>query len=80
MAKVVSVTIDDRMEEFIEEQLDDGRYSSTNEIIDAGLQLLRDKAEIEAIRAAIIEGEESGEPEEFDGEAFLNEMHRKYVR
>ncbi len=80
MAKVVSVTIDDRMEEFIEEQLGDGRYSSTGEIIDAGLQLLRDKAEIEAIRAAIIEGEESGEPEEFDGEAFLKEMHRKYVR
>lgn len=72
MIKVRSVTIDDR-KDFIEEQLGDGA-------IDAGLQHLRDQAEIEAIRAAIIEGEESGEPQDFDGEAFLKEMHRKYVR
>ncbi|MDM9624273.1 type II toxin-antitoxin system ParD family antitoxin [Rhizobium sp. S152] len=73
MAKIMSVTIDDRTEDFIEEQLGDGA-------IDAGPQRLRDQAEIEAIRAAIIEGEESGEQQEFDGEEFLKEMHRKYVR
>ncbi len=72
MTKVMSVTIDDR-KDFIEEQLGDGA-------IDAGLQHLRDQAEIEAIRAAIIEGEQSGEPQQFDGEEFLKEMHRKYVR
>ncbi|WP_283195958.1 type II toxin-antitoxin system ParD family antitoxin [Rhizobium sp. AN80A] len=80
MIRVMSVTIDDRMEDFIEEQLGDGRYASAGEVIDHGLQLLRDQAEIEAIRAAIIEGEQSGEPEEFDGEAFLKEVHRKYIR
>lgn len=76
----MSVTIDDRMEDFIEEQLGDGRYTSASEVIDAGLRILRDQAEIEAIRAAIIEGEQSGEPQEFDGEKFLKEMHGKYVR
>ncbi len=80
MAKVTTVTIDDRMEEFIDEQVSHGHYGSASEMVEAGLKLLRDRAEIEAIRAAIIEGEESGEAGPFDGEEFLKAMHRKYVR
>ncbi len=79
MAKVTTVTIDDQMEEFIEDQMSHGHYGSASEMVAAGLKL-RDQAEIEAIRAAIIEGEESGEAGPFDGEAFLKEMHRKYAR
>lgn len=80
MARVRSVTIDDQMEEFIDEQVSHGRYGSANDVISAGLRLLQRQAEIDAIRAAIVEGEESGEPQSFDGEKFLKEMHRKYVR
>ncbi|WP_454852431.1 type II toxin-antitoxin system ParD family antitoxin [Rhizobium binxianense] len=80
MAKVRSVTIDDQMEEFIDEQVSHGNYGSANEVIGAGLRLLRRQAEVDAIRAAIAEGEESGEPQSFDGEEFLKEMYRKYVR
>ncbi len=46
-----------------------------SEVVDAGLRLLRHQAELEAIRAAIIEGEESGEPQPFDFDAFI-EMKR----
>jgi antitoxin ParD1/3/4 len=80
MARVTSVMLDDRANDFIDEQVSNGYYSSARDVIDAGLKLLRDQAEIEAIRAAIIEGEESGEAEPFDGEAFLEELHRKYVK
>jgi antitoxin ParD1/3/4 len=34
-------------------------------------------ARLEALRAALIEGEESGAPEEFDFEAFIARMGRK---
>ena len=80
MTKVVSVTLDPQMNEFIDAQVTGGFYGSTAEVVEAALRLLRNHAEIEAIRAAIIEGEESGEPEPFDAEEFLKEMHRKHVR
>jgi antitoxin ParD1/3/4 len=80
MGKVTSVMLDDQMDDFIEAQVNRGHYASPSEVIDAGLKLLRDQAEIEAIRAAIIEGEESGEPQPFDADEFLSEMRRKYVR
>ncbi|CAN7328428.1 type II toxin-antitoxin system ParD family antitoxin [Rhizobium sp. LjRoot30] len=71
MGKVTSVAIDDEMGAFIVEQIDQGRFRSAEDVVDAALQLLRREAEIEAIRAAIIEGEESGEPVEFDFDAFV---------
>jgi antitoxin ParD1/3/4 len=80
MTRVTSVMLDERANDFIDEQVSNGHYSSARDVIDAGLKLLRGQAEIEAIRAAIIEGEESGEAEPFDGEAFLEELHRKYVK
>lgn len=80
MARVTSVMLDERMDDFIDEQVSHGNYASPTEVIDAGLKLLREQAEIEAISAAIIEGEESGEPQELDGELFLKELHRKHVR
>ena len=78
MSRVTSVMLDERMDDFIDEQVSHGHYASASAVIDAGLKLLRDQAEIEAIRAAIIEGEESGEPEPFDFDAFLSETRKKY--
>jgi antitoxin ParD1/3/4 len=76
----MSIKIDDRMEEFIDQQVGQGKYDSLDDIVDAGLRLLQHQAEIEAIRVAIAEGEGSGEIETFDGEEFLKEMHRKYAQ
>ncbi|NTF43616.1 type II toxin-antitoxin system ParD family antitoxin [Agrobacterium rhizogenes] len=71
MTKHVSVEIDEQMDAFIGEQISHGNYGSPSEVIDAALRLLRGRAELEAISAAIAEGEASGEPEEFDFEAFI---------
>lgn len=71
MTKHVSIEIDEQMDAFIGEQISHGNYGSPSEVIDAALKLLRSRAEIEAIAAAIAEGEASGEPEEFDFEAFI---------
>lgn len=76
MTKHMSVEIDEQMDAFIGEQISHGNYDSPSEVIDAALKLLRSRAEIEAIAAAIAEGEASGEPEEFDFNEFI-ERKRK---
>jgi antitoxin ParD1/3/4 len=80
MGRLETIRLDAQMEEFIDTQLRDGNYGSVDEVVDAALRVLQHKAERDAIEAAIIEGEQSGEPEEFDGEEFLSELHRKHVR
>jgi len=80
MAKNAQIVLDDELGAFIDRQVREGNYASANEVVQAGLRLLReDDAKLEALRAALIEGEESGEPEEFDFDDFLKQMHGKYA-
>ncbi|MBC2772623.1 type II toxin-antitoxin system ParD family antitoxin [Rhizobium sp. AQ_MP] len=56
----------------------DGDYASETEVIAAALALLRDEVDgLAAIKAAIEEGEASGEPQPFDFDEFLQDMHRR---
>jgi antitoxin ParD1/3/4 len=79
MNKVTTVTVSEELAEFIEAKISAGDYASEAEVIEAALALLRDEVDgLAAIRAAIEEGEASGEPQPFDATQFLDEMHRKY--
>jgi antitoxin ParD1/3/4 len=79
MGKMTSITVDEELTAFIARQVSEGRYGSTSEVVDAALRLLREnEGGIDAIRAAIEEGEASGEPQPFDADEFLMRMHRKY--
>ncbi len=61
MPRNTSVTIGNHFEAFIAEQLKEGRYGSASEIVRAGLRLLEEQeSRIRQLRAALIEGEESG--------------------
>jgi antitoxin ParD1/3/4 len=61
MPRNTSVTIGNHFEAFIAEQLEEGRYGSASEIVRAGLRLLEEQeSRIRQLRAALIEGEESG--------------------
>ncbi|BBK30539.1 antitoxin ParD1/3/4 [Stella humosa] len=74
MAQNTSVVLDDHFLAFVDRQLTAGRYRSASDVIQAGLHLLEDhERKIEAFRAALIEGEESGSAEDFDIERFLQE-------
>lgn len=71
MAKNTSMILGDHFEKFIGAQLADGRYGSVSEVVRAALRLLEEReTNLERLRQALIDGEQSGEPEEFDFAAF----------
>jgi antitoxin ParD1/3/4 len=80
-SKSNSVTVGDYFAEFIERQVAQGRYDSASDVVTAGLRLLEEhEAKLEALRAALIEGEQSGAPTPFDIEEFLDEMNNSRVQ
>ena len=61
MARNTSVSLGDHFTGFIDKRIASGRYSSASDVIRAGLRLLEEhEAGVEALRAAVIEGERSG--------------------
>lgn len=75
MSKNTSIALSEHFQTFIEGQLADGRYGSASEVVRAGLRLLEEReTRLATLRAALIEGEESGAPQPFDVEIFLAEM------
>ncbi len=72
MSRNTSISLGDHFADFIDTQVAGGRYASASDVVRAGLRLLEEhEAKLEALRAALIEGEESGASEPFDFEAFI---------
>lgn len=62
-----SLTLGEYWETFIRRQIASGRYGSASELVRESLRLLEEReAHVEALRAAIIEGENSGPATPFD--------------
>ncbi|MDP2409780.1 MAG: type II toxin-antitoxin system ParD family antitoxin [Pseudolabrys sp.] len=77
MSKDTAVSVGNHFDDFIERQVEAGRYQSPSDVVRAGLRLLEEQElKIERLRAALIEGEQSGEPAPFDLADFLDDMHR----
>jgi antitoxin ParD1/3/4 len=75
-----SVQLDDQSAAFVGEAVESGRYATADEVVRAGLLLLAaEEARVKDLVVALIEGEQSGEPVEFDGEAFLARMHARHA-
>ncbi len=70
-ARNTSISLGDHFATFIDTQVQGGRYGSASDVVRAGLRLLEEhEAKLKALEAALISGEASGEPAEFDFEAF----------
>jgi len=70
-----TITVTDQQDNWIKAQIAAGEFTNDSEYI---RDLIRrdqvSQADIDAIRAALIEGEQSGEPQSFDGDLFKQEM------
>ena len=61
MAKNTSFILGDHFDEFVASQVEAGRYRNATDVIRSGLRLLEEReTRLEALRLALIEGEESG--------------------
>jgi antitoxin ParD1/3/4 len=74
MPRNTSVTIGSHIETFIAGQLEEGRNGSASEIVRAGLRLLEDhETKVRQLRAALVEGEQSGFVE-YSREEFIDSL------
>ncbi len=76
-----TITVTDKQDDWIKAQIAAGEFTNDSEYI---RDLIRrdqaSKADFETIRAALIEGEKSGEPRPFDSDQFKLEMTDKHAR
>lgn len=75
-----TITVTKQQDDWIKAQITAGEFTNDSEYI---RDLIRrdqaSKAEIEAIRTALIEGEQSGEAQPFNGDLFKKEMRAKHA-
>jgi len=78
MPRSTSINIGEHFDRFIGEQLEEGRFASASEVVRAGLRLLEEhEGKVQALRAALIDGEQSGPARRLDRKAFLASVKRK---
>lgn len=74
MTKTTSFNLTDHFDRFITGQVESGEFGSASEVVRAGLRLLEERqVRMEALRKALIEGEESGPTGPLD----MEEIKRK---
>lgn len=70
-----TITLTDQQDHWIKTQIQAGHYTNDSEYIRDLIRREQERAsQLEAVRAALIEGENSGPPQPFDAKAFKARM------
>lgn len=77
VSKTIIVT--DQQNDWINTQVQLGRFTNDSELIRDLIRREQDRAgDVEAVREALIEGEQSGEPQTFDFSAFTQRKRAQH--
>lgn len=77
MAKKTSILLGDYFNNFINEQISSGRFSSASEVICSALRLFeQEESKKKELVVELIKGEKSGYSEKFDKTDFLKKMQK----
>lgn len=80
MQKNTSVTLGKHYENFISQQIAQGRFGSASETIRAGLRLLEEReTKLSLLRRALVEGEESGTAD-YSLQSLLSELDGESIK
>ena len=79
MAKNTSILLGDYFDDFINKQINSGKYSSASEVIRTALRIFEyEERKKEQLIKELEKGENSGFIETFEEESFLENLHQKY--
>lgn len=74
-AKNTSIALGVHFTEFARRKVDSGEFGSTSEVVrEAMRRFISEDTNLEALRRAIQDGEDSGPPQPFDFDEFIAEM------
>ena len=72
MSKNTSFSLGEHFSDFIDVQISTGRFGSASDVLRAGLRLLEEReARLATLRAALVEGEDSGPSKPFNVETYI---------
>ena len=78
-AKNTSVALGEPFIQFARRKVESGEFATTSEVVrEAMRRYIAEDVQLQALRAAIQEGIDSGPPEPFDFDAFRKEMRASY--
>ncbi|MCP5017686.1 MAG: type II toxin-antitoxin system ParD family antitoxin [Ketobacter sp.] len=81
MARNTSVTLGEHFDEFVLDKINAGRFQSVSEVVRAGLRKLEeDEIKLQALRDKLQAGEDSSLVDDFNGEAFIEGLHKKHLK
>lgn len=81
MTRNTSISLGEHFVSFVDQQVHDGRYGSVSDVVRAGLRLLEEReTKLQALRNALVEGENSGSAAAVNSKEFLKAMRIKHVR
>lgn len=80
MAKNTSILLGDYFDNFIEQQVKSGKYTSASEVVRAALRMFEyEESKKNELVKALVKGEESGFIKNFDRKAFLQNLRKDHL-